>query len=280
MVARFSLKVSVQLCAAIAAGSAVLPAPAFANNDSADIAAPLRAAAASSAARPQRDADFHQLFASWRALDNPQRNFAMAVPVLPATGAAGFSTRTAMPVAMPGSVSIPSRMPVDSFKLTSGFGLRWHPIYGGRHMHKGIDLADPTGTPVYATADGVIGRADWFSGYGLYIQIEHGGDLETRYGHLSRLNVAAGQTVHKGDLIGFVGATGHATGPHLHYEVRVAGVAVNPIPYMYGQATAASIHQAVAVPVSAYTAPVGTMTTGATTTVTATRTAVEPEGDE
>ena len=118
--------------------------------------------------------------------------------------------------------------------LTSGFGMRFHPVLGGRHQHKGIDLAQPVGSPVYATADGVVGRADWFSSYGLFISLEHGGNIETRYGHLSRLNVAAGQAVHKGDLIGYVGTTGRSTGPHLHYEVRIAGVAVNPVPYLQG----------------------------------------------
>jgi murein DD-endopeptidase MepM/ murein hydrolase activator NlpD len=98
--------------------------------------------------------------------------------------------------------------------------------------HKGIDLAAPVGTPVYATADGTVERADWFSSYGLYVAIEHGSDLETRYAHMSRLAVAAGERVHKGEIIGYVGTTGRSTGPHLHYEVRVAGEAVNPIPYM------------------------------------------------
>ena len=84
----------------------------------------------------------------------------------------------------------------------------------------------------------MVGRADWFSGYGLYIALEHGGELETRYGHMSRLNVAAGQIVHKGDVIGYIGTTGRTTGPHLHYEVRIAGTAVNPIPYMQGDGSA------------------------------------------
>ena len=75
-------------------------------------------------------------------------------------------------------------------------------------------------------------RADWFSSYGLYVSIDHGADLETRYAHMSRLAVAAGDRVKKGDVIGYVGSTGRSTGPHLHYEVRVDGVAVNPIPYM------------------------------------------------
>jgi murein DD-endopeptidase MepM/ murein hydrolase activator NlpD len=99
-------------------------------------------------------------------------------------------------------------------------------------MHKGVDLPAPVGTPIHATADGIVSRADWFSSYGLYVSLEHGGNIETRYGHMSRLNVAAGQEVHKGDIIGYVGTTGRSTGPHLHYEVRVAGEAVNPLPYM------------------------------------------------
>ncbi|MGD9665189.1 MAG: M23 family metallopeptidase, partial [Novosphingobium sp.] len=101
-----------------------------------------------------------------------------------------------------------------------------------RRAHKGIDLAAPTGTPVYATADGKVEMAQWFSSYGKFVKIEHGADLETRYAHLSGYTVSPGQTVHKGDLIGYVGSTGRSTGPHLHYEVRVAGEAVNPMPYM------------------------------------------------
>jgi len=132
----------------------------------------------------------------------------------------------------PQKVSIPSLVPVDGVKLTSDYGMRWHPVLGGRRQHKGVDLAAPIGTPIHAAADGMVERADWFSGYGLYVAIEHGGEIETRYGHMSRLNVAAGQMVHKGDIIGYVGTTGRSTGPHLHYEVRVAGEAVNPMPYL------------------------------------------------
>lgn len=95
-------------------------------------------------------------------------------------------------------------MPLEGASLTSGFGMRDHPVLGGRRQHHGIDLAAPTGTPVYATADGVVGRADFYSSYGLYISISHGAAMETRYAHLSRLAVAAGDTVKKGDLIGYV----------------------------------------------------------------------------
>ena len=79
----------------------------------------------------------------------------------------------------------------------------------------------------------MVGKAEWFGSYGNYIQIEHGGEMETRYAHLSGYNVTQGQQIHKGDLIGYVGTTGRSTGPHLHYEVRVAGEAVDPRPYMF-----------------------------------------------
>ena len=133
-------------------------------------------------------------------------------------------------------------MPVEGVRLTSGYGMRWHPVVGGRRAHKGVDLAGPVGTPVHATADGVVGRADWFSSYGLYVAVEHGGNIETRYGHMSRLNVAAGQQVRKGDIIGYVGTTGRSTGPHLHYEVRIAGQSVNPIPYMQASEIRAAVN--------------------------------------
>ena len=116
--------------------------------------------------------------------------------------------------------------------LSSDYGMRIHPVLGGRRQHKGIDLAGAVGTPVHAAADGTVSRADWFSSYGLFVSLEHGGTLQTRYGHMSRLNVAAGQQVHKGDVIGYIGTTGRSTGPHLHYEVRIAGAAVNPVPYI------------------------------------------------
>ena len=137
-------------------------------------------------------------------------------------------------VAIPGTVSIPSLMPIEAGLLRSGFGMRNHPVLGGRRAHKGVDLAAPSGTPIYASADGVVSKAEWFSSYGLYVAVEHGGDIQTRYGHMSRLNVYNGQKVKKGELIGYVGSTGRSTGPHLHYEVRVAGLAVNPLPYMQG----------------------------------------------
>lgn len=130
------------------------------------------------------------------------------------------------------SVAVPSRTPLDSFRTSSNFGMRSHPVIGGLRAHKGLDMAAPTGTPIYATADGLVSKAEWFGAYGNFVSIGHGGELETRYGHMSRMAVAAGQRVRKGDLIGYVGSTGRSTGPHLHYEVRVAGQAVDPTPYM------------------------------------------------
>ncbi|MXP10675.1 M23 family metallopeptidase [Pseudoblastomonas halimionae] len=131
-------------------------------------------------------------------------------------------------------VSIPSSMPLSSARLTSSYGMRNHPIFKKRRAHTGIDLAAPTGTPIYATADGIVESASRRGGYGLMVQLDHGGDLETRYAHMSRMSVAAGERVTKGQLIGYVGSTGNSTGPHLHYEVRVANAPVDPTPYMTG----------------------------------------------
>ncbi|QGN56350.1 peptidoglycan DD-metalloendopeptidase family protein [Novosphingobium sp. Gsoil 351] len=128
-----------------------------------------------------------------------------------------------------GTMSLPSRMPLSRGALTSGFGLRTHPLLGGIRMHSGIDLAAPTGSPILATSDGVVGQAGWSGGYGLSVRLEHGGGLETRYGHMSGLAVAPGQAVRKGEVIGYVGSTGRSTGPHLHYEMRMNGVAVRPV---------------------------------------------------
>ncbi len=223
---------------AAAAASLAFPNLAMANSAAAnaDITAPLREARATKVV-PSNDEEFRRLFAGWKSLD--ARNGAMVTPMMTASKAAnpGLVTTPMAPATtfgVPTRVAIPSINPVGGAALTSGFGQRWHPVLGGRRAHKGVDLAQPTGTPVRATADGVVSKADWFSSYGLYVSLEHGGSIETRYGHMSRLNVAAGQTVRKGDVIGYVGSTGRSTGPHLHYEVRIAGTAVSPIPYMQG----------------------------------------------
>lgn len=236
VVASFGVKVRAIAGTFATAMTVLLANPANANSSAAaDIAAPLRAAqAAKPATLGNGDENFRKLFNSWQSLEQT------GVPALAAVADAATqanmtaSTRTALVTraVVPTSVSIPSRMPVDGVSLSSSYGMRTHPVLGGRRAHKGVDLAGPVGTPIRATADGVVGMAQWFSSYGLYIALEHGGEIQTRYGHLSRLNVAAGQRVRKGDVIGFLGSTGRSTGPHLHYEVRVKGEAVNPVPYM------------------------------------------------
>lgn len=121
----------------------------------------------------------------------------------------------------------PFSMPVrDNFRFTSGYGMRW-----GR-MHYGTDFAGPVGTPIYATADGVITHAGWSSGYGRLVKIQHEFGIETRYGHLNAIRVQGGQRVSRGDRIGDMGNSGRSTGPHLHYEVRVGGEAINPMIYI------------------------------------------------
>jgi len=132
------------------------------------------------------------------------------------------------------SNNIPSGRPVEKLSMTSNFGVRSDPFNGGARMHKGIDIPGPVGTPIYATADGVVSRAGWASGYGNLVQIAHGGGMETRYGHMSKLIVAPNSYVRRGQIIGLMGSTGRSTGSHLHYEVRVDGQAINPIPFVSG----------------------------------------------
>lgn len=122
------------------------------------------------------------------------------------------------------------KTPVNSVRISSGFGMRRHPILGYSKMHKGIDFAAPTGTPIYAAGDGVVTYKGWRNGYGNYIQLKHNGEYATAYGHISRFpsGMFAGKRVKQGDVIAFVGMTGQATGPHLHYEILRRGAQVNP----------------------------------------------------
>ena len=221
MVASFLQRRFIAGLAAMGAFLSMGASPALANASAAaaDIAAPVRDARASGVAAG--DEQFKQLFATWQTLDS------------------GVPATVQNPIAPSATVSIPSRAPLAVGSTSSSYGLRTHPVLGGTRAHKGIDLAAPTGTPIYATADGVVGKAEWYSSYGMYVAIQHGGELETRYAHMSRIAVAAGERVRKGDVIGYVGSTGRSTGPHLHYEVRVAGEAVNPLPYMADSGAAA-----------------------------------------
>jgi murein DD-endopeptidase MepM/ murein hydrolase activator NlpD len=120
-----------------------------------------------------------------------------------------------------------------SYHLASPFGYRTDPVYGGTRFHAGQDLAADVGYPVYVTGDGVVEKVEYsFSGYGNEIVVDHGFGYKTRYAHLSRVDVAKGMKVLRGDQIGAVGRTGKATGPHLHYEVLYKGNAINPYGFM------------------------------------------------
>jgi murein DD-endopeptidase MepM/ murein hydrolase activator NlpD len=153
----------------------------------------------------QADPTFKSLFTSWKKLDN----------------------------LADGAIAIPSEKPVKTAEFTSGFGIRSDPFKGYAARHQGIDLAAPLGTPIYATADGMVTTAGWNNGgYGNLIKIDHGRGIETRYGHLSAILVSAGQRVVRGQQIARMGSTGRSTGSHLHYEVRIDDHAVNPIPFM------------------------------------------------
>ena len=114
-------------------------------------------------------------------------------------------------------------------RITSGFGLRIHPILRFARMHRGVDFGARYGAPIVAAADGQVSRAGWSGGYGQQVRIAHGGGILTSYSHMSRTVVAPGSMVRQGQLIGYVGSTGLSTGPHLHYEVYRGGVAVNPL---------------------------------------------------
>jgi len=113
--------------------------------------------------------------------------------------------------------------------ITSTFGLRYHPILHFARMHKGVDFKANWGAPIVAAADGQVVRAGWAGGYGQQVRLAHGGGLGTSYSHMSRIVAAPGSMVHQGQLIGYVGSSGLATGPHLHYEVFRGGVQVNPL---------------------------------------------------
>ena len=168
------------------------------------------------------DPRFRELFMTWRRLDQLQQ----AV------------------------TSIPSAQPIHTgYNFTSGFGVRSDPFRGRAAMHGGIDLAGPMGTPVYATADGTVSRSEWNNGgYGNLVELDHGQGIQTRYGHLSRLIAQPGQRVHRGDLIGLMGSTGRSTGSHLHYEVRIDGRAVNPIPFLQSTDMIVALQRQVGIP--------------------------------
>ena len=152
---------------------------------------------------------FKSLFNSWKKMDTAGQ---------PGSGGA--------------TIAIPSVQPVGDLKFTSNFGIRSDPFTGGARMHAGVDIPGPVGTPIYATADGIIAVAERHGGYGNLVEVNHGKGIATRYGHLSRITVAANTRVKRGQQIGLMGSTGRSTGSHLHYEVRMDGKAVNPVPFL------------------------------------------------
>ena len=117
--------------------------------------------------------------------------------------------------------------------MASGYGYRNAPIYGTSMFHSGLDFAAPMGTPVFATADGIVEESGWKGGYGNCIDLTHGYNYSTRYSHLSEILVEAGKNVKRGEMIGRVGSTGKSTGPHLHYEVRFKDEPQNPVNYYF-----------------------------------------------
>jgi len=131
---------------------------------------------------------------------------------------------------------LPAIQPVankDLKRLASGFGMRMHPILKIGKMHAGLDFAAHIGTPVYATGDGKIKLAGRDGGYGNAVIISHGYGYETLYAHMSKIKARGGQTVKRGDIIGYVGSTGLSTGPHLHYEIHKDGKPIDPVSYFY-----------------------------------------------
>lgn len=123
------------------------------------------------------------------------------------------------------------RTPVDGARISSSFGMRHHPILGFTRMHQGVDFAVPAGTPIMASGDAIVASAGWAGGYGNMVVLHHNGSYSTAYGHMSHIakGIKPGVHVRQGDVVGYVGMTGLATGPHLHYEVRVDDRAINPL---------------------------------------------------
>jgi len=159
--------------------------------------------------------------------------------VLPSGSSGAFRARmldwnatTEPAVRLESTSEAPRAVRLDRLIISSRFGLRSDPVQGIERHHAGIDLPDAWGSPVMATGPGVVRVAGWVRGYGNLVEIEHANGVRTRYGHLSRLNVVPSERVALGQVIGQVGSTGRSTGPHLHYEVRVNGIAVDPLRFI------------------------------------------------
>lgn len=137
---------------------------------------------------------------------------------------------------------LPSIWPLNG-RLMAGYGVRIDPFSGEGAMHTGVDISAPYGTPVHATADGIVLHAGWNGGYGRCVIIDHGNNYQTWYAHLSRMDVIEGEEIRQGEVLGAVGTTGRSTGAHLHYEVRIGSTPVNPYRFL---ARATPVHAAAA----------------------------------
>lgn len=150
--------------------------------------------------------------------------------------------------------SIPAFLPVNRLKESSDFGYRNDPIHGGGAFHAGLDLTGKTGEAIHAAADGMVVRAGWWAGYGKVVVVDHGNGVETRYGHMSRFHVKAGDMIRQGQVIGGMGSTGRSTGTHLHFEVRLDGRPLDPQPFLdlasYGVNALAKPRKAVVAPLN------------------------------
>ena len=134
-------------------------------------------------------------------------------------------------MARPGKRFLTRRPVQGGGRLASRFGYRIHPIFHTKKLHTGVDLASRTGTPIYASGDGIVEKAGWSSGYGKFVGLKHVNGFETGYGHMSRIadGMRPGVRVRQGQIIGYVGSTGNSTGPHLHFEIKVNGRFVDPL---------------------------------------------------
>lgn len=213
-----------------AAGPAEVPVPVAAKIDGQHMVeargGPLIPLAAAVAVELRTDQQFRSIFQNWKKMDTPG--------------------------APSGVIAIPSVHPVEHLEFTSNFGIRSDPFRGTAAMHAGVDIRGPVGTPIYATADGIVSEAQRQGGYGNLVEINHGKGIATRYGHLSKILVTANMRVKRGQLIALMGSTGRSTGSHLHYEVRIDGHAVNPAPFLTtaDYLVAAQDHSVNMVPVS------------------------------
>lgn len=161
--------------------------------------------------------------------DSPSRTFGILHDLLDGLGARLDTVRKGVETRQALAAATPSIWPLVSGWLTSSFGSRSDPVTGEPEQHAGLDISADRGTPVHATADGTVEAAGYNGGYGNCILLDHGFGISTRYGHLSGYAVSTGQVVKRGQVIGYVGSTGHTTGAHLHYEILMNGEPVNPL---------------------------------------------------